>query len=166
MVMRIYCLTLFAAFAVIGCNGTEMPLDHTNPMDRIYDSGSFRQVLTGIETSTTQSVLNWSNVFHKTDGELSDSSLKINGTAAVYLSTVAPSASDLSLVTGGQALSGAFTPVSGCSIAAANASYAGSCPVTTNSGRGYFIIRFNYTYASSGGSATSGIFYSNFVVLQ
>lgn len=166
MVMRIYCIALFATFVVIGCNGTEMPLDHTNPMDRIYDSGNFRQVLTGVEASTTQSVLNWSNVFHKTDGELSDSSLKINGTASVYMSTTAPSASDLSSVTSAQALSGAFTAVFGCNVVAANASYAGSCPVTTNSGRGYFIIRFNYTYTNSGGSATSGIFYSNFVVLQ
>lgn len=154
---------LFLAF-IAGCAITEVPLGHDNPLDRIYDSGPFRMVLTAEARSATRTQLSYSNVFHSKDGELSDEVLKLNPNATILRSAAAPSAADLAAVKNEAALSGAFTPVSECAVRSNDSSYAGGCEVTSTA-KGYFILQFNFRYSGKSGAA-AGILYSNFVVVQ
>lgn len=154
-------LALVFSLAGISCTSTEIPLSHDNPLDRIFDSGSFRMGLTG-DTKGTGTSLAWSNVFHKTEGALSDSNLKLNSSAAVLRSATSPSASDLTAVKSATALSASFAQVAGCAVAVAGTSYAGSCESTL---QGYFIIQFNYKFTDKAGVTSSGIIYSNFAAV-
>lgn len=162
--------TLAAAFAVLlaisGCAMTEIPMAHENPLDRIYDSGNFRLVLTAEATSATSTGLTWSNIYQTTDGEVSDTTMAITTTANVYRSAGAPSATDLDSVKRAGSLSGAFTQINSteCPVKLVGSSYAGSCAVTSTP-KGYFIIQFNYKYTGKSNPA-SGILYSNFVAVQ
>jgi hypothetical protein len=149
---------------VAGCAVTEVPLGHDNPLDRIYDSGDFRMVLTAEAKSAALTQLTWSKVFHSKDGALTNAVLKLNPSASILRSATAPSAADLAAVRNRTALSGAFATVAECSGKITGTTYAGDCEVSSTP-KGYFIIQFNYSYTGKSGTAT-GIFYSNFVVVQ
>lgn len=155
---------ILATLFFSACAVTEVPLAHDNPLDRIYDSGKFRLVLTGEAKSANLTQLSWSNVYHSEDRELNAENLKLNPDASILRSATAPSATDIAAVKNGSALSGAFSAVSECVVSAKDSSYAGSCNVTSAPTKGYFIIRFNYRYTKS--DTTTGILYSNFEVVQ
>ncbi|HMV36880.1 MAG TPA: hypothetical protein PKM44_09765 [Turneriella sp.] len=155
-------VTLIASLA--GCAITEVPLGHDNPLDRIYDSGKFRMVLTAEAKSASLTQLTWSNVFHSEDGELTDAELKLNNSATILRSAVAPIAADLTAVKNQATLSGAFATVGECSVKVTGTGYAGNCDVSSVP-KGYFIIQFNYRYTGKAGTV-AGILYSNFVVVQ
>jgi hypothetical protein len=159
-------LTLLTALvvALTGCAITEVPLGHDNPLDRIYDSGPFRMVLTAEAKSAALTQLSWSHVYHNIDGKLNSDQLILNPSASVLRSASAPSASDISAVKNGQPVSGAFAAVGECSVQVAGNGYAGNCDVTS-APKGYFVIRFSYRYTGKTNSG-SGIFYSNIVVVQ
>jgi hypothetical protein len=161
--VRLLILTAVVAL-LAGCAVTEVPLGHDNPLDRIYDSGDFRMVLTAEAKSTGLTQLTWSNVFHSKDGELTDTVLKLNTSASILRSAAAPSAADLTAVKNRATLSAAFAAVGECSVKVTGTGYAGNCDVSSTP-KGYFIIQFNYAYTGKSGTAT-GIFYSNFVVVQ
>ncbi len=59
MVIRSTIITLVVALATVSCTMTEMPLQHTNPLDTIYDNTEMRMVLTGKSTSSTTATLTW-----------------------------------------------------------------------------------------------------------
>lgn len=160
--VRLPLLTLVASLA--GCAITEVPLGHDNPLDRIYDSGSFRMVLTAESKSASLTQLTWSNVFHGEDGELTDTGLKLNTSASILRSAAAPAAADLTAVKNRATLSGAFAAVGECSVKVTGTGYAGNCDVSS-APKGYFVIQFNYRYTGKSGTS-AGIFYSNFVVVQ
>lgn len=159
-------LPLLSALVALltGCAITEVPLGHDNPLDRIYDSGPFRMVLTAEAKSANLTQLTWSNVFHAEDGELSDATLKLNPSASVLRSAAAPVAADLTAVKNRATLSGAFAAVGECSVKVTGTGYAGNCEVNS-APKGYFVIQFNYHYTGKSGTS-AGIFYSNFVVVQ
>lgn len=142
------------------CAMTEMPMPHDNPLDRIYDSGDYRMVLTGTALSASESQLSWGGVFRADEGELKSTDLQLNGSAVLYRSATQPSSADLDAVKKTQSLSGAFTAVGGCSFSPKDESYAGGC-VVTSTPKGYFVIKFPYKDSSK-----SGTFYSNFVEIQ
>lgn len=159
-------LAFLTALAVLltRCAVTEVALGHDNPLDRIYDSGPFRMVLTAEAKSASLTQLTWSNVFHSVDGVLGEGELTLNPSATVLRSAAAPTDADLTAVKNQAAISGAFTAVSECSVRLTGTGYAGSCDVTS-APKGYFIIQFNYRYSGKSGTS-AGIFYSNFVVVQ
>ncbi len=142
------------------CAMTEMPMPHDNPLDRIYDSGDYRMVLTGTIVSLTESQLNWSGIFRVEKGEVDVRDVQMNGSAVIYRSAAEPSAADLDAVKKAQSLSGAFSAVGGCSVGPKDESYAGACAVTSTP-KGYFILKFPYRDSSK-----SGTLYSNFVEIQ
>lgn len=156
------CLIPALTLLVASCTATEVPLSHDNPLDRIFDSGDFRLGLTAQAKSNLTS-LSWSNVYHKVEGALSDTNLKLNTPASMWRSAGIPSAQDQNAVKNATTLSASFATVSGCSIVAASASYAGTCDVTA---AGYYIIQFNYKFTNKAGVTTTGILYSNFAVVQ
>lgn len=155
-------LIFSVSFIAVSCTATEVPLSHDNPLDRIYDSGDFRLGLIAQAKANVTS-LSWSNVYHKTEGALSDTNLKLNTTAVMLRSAAIPSTQDQNSVKNATTLSASFATVSTCSIAVANASYAGTCDVTAS---GYYIIQFNYKFTNKAGVTTTGILYSNFVAVQ
>lgn len=161
--VRLALLTALGA-TLAGCAITEVPLGHDNPLDRIYDSGQFRMVLTAEAKSASLTQLTWSNVFHSEDGEASDAELKLNTSATILRSAAAPSAADLTAVKNRATIPGAFAAVGECTVKVTGTGYAGNCDVTS-APKGYFIIQFNYRYTGKSGTA-AGIFYSNFVVVQ
>ncbi len=162
MVRLITLASLVVFFA--GCAITEVPMRHENPLDRIYDSGPFRMVLTAEAKSASLTQLTWSNVYHSEDGELAESELKLNTTATILRSALAPTTADLNAVKNQASLSGAFTAVGECSVKVTGTGYGGNCDVSS-APKGYFIIQFNYRYTGKSGTS-AGIFYSNFVVVQ
>jgi hypothetical protein len=161
MVTRLIPVFSFALLFA-SCTATEVPLSHDNPLDRVFDSGDFRLGLTS-QAKPNGASLSWSNVYHKTEGALSDSNLKLNATASILRSATIPSTQDQNSVKNASTLSAGFSAVSACPVAAANASYAGTCDVSAS---GYYIIQFNYKFTNKSGVVTSGILYSNFVAVQ
>lgn len=159
---------LVAAMVVslFACDNTEVKMRHENPLDRIFDSGNFRVVLTAEEKANGNTALTWSNVFHSTQGELSTEKLKINGSAQIFRSAANPGATDINAVKNGSALSGSFAAVGTCTIAAAGDSYAGTCDAVNPSNKGSFIVQFNYRFTDKSDLTTTGTIYSNFVVVQ
>lgn len=145
-----------------GCTGTEMRMAHENPLDRIFDSGSFRLVLTGEATSATVSTLSWGSVYYTSDTgkitELSTEDIQISGSAQVFYSAAAPGATDIAAVKQGGMLSGSFAAV--CTL---TTTAAGSCTATpaSGTGKGYYIIRLDYKYDNK-----TGRIYSNFAGVQ
>lgn len=145
-----------------GCTGTEMRMAHENPLDRIFDSGSFRLVLTGEATSATVSTLSWGSVYYTSDTgkitELSTEDIQISGSAQVFYSAAAPGATDIAAVKQGGTLSGSFAAV--CTL---TTTAAGSCTATpaSGTGKGYYIIRLDYKYDNK-----TGRIYSNFAGVQ
>ncbi len=168
MVSRVLqiCLVLFTLAVGVGCTNTEVKMRHENPLDRIFDSGNFRVVLTGEAAASGNAALVWSNVFHSTEGELSDDKLKINSTAQIYRSATTPSVADIGAVQNGTALSGSFAALGTCTVAAASNSYAGKCDVPSPSNKGAYILQFNYRFTDKSDVTTTGTIYSNFVVIQ
>lgn len=152
--------------AASACTNTEVKMRHENPLDRIFDSGNFRLVLTAEEKASGNTGLTWSNVFHSTEGELSDDKLKINGSAQIFGSAASPGAADINAVKNGAALSGSFAAVGTCTVAAANNSYAGNCDAVNPANKGAFIVQFNYRFTDKSDITTTGTIYSNFVVIQ
>jgi len=165
LIMRHVSFVLGLVF-LVGCTNTEVKMRHENPLDRIFDSGNFRIVLTAEEKPNGNTTLNWSNVFHSTEGELSAEKLKINGSAQIFRSAASPSAIDINSVKEAGALSGSFTGVGTCTIAAAGDSYAGTCDAVNPSNKGAFILQFNYRFTDKSDVTTTGTIYSNFVVIQ
>jgi hypothetical protein len=159
-------VVLLLGAALAGCTNTEVKMRHENPLDRIFDSGNFRLVLTGEEKASGNTSLTWSNVFHSTEGELSDDKLKINGSAQVFRSAASPGAADITAVKNASALSGSFTAVGTCSVAASGNSYAGNCEAVNPANKGAFIVQFNYRFTDKSDVITTGTIYSNFVVIQ
>lgn len=155
---------LFLAFAASRCNTTEVPFNHDNPFDRIYDSGKFRLVLVA-EPLTDTTRFYWSEVYHSEEGKLNSEKLKINGTAGLLRSAAAPSPAQLQAIRNGAALSG-FTAVAGCSIAATDTGYANQCQAATGNHKGYFLLRFDYLFTNKSGIDSTGILYSNIVVVE
>lgn len=147
-----------------GCTGTEMRMAHENPLDRIFDSGSFRLVLTGEATSATVSTLSWGSVYYTSDAgkisELSSEDIQASGTngSQVFYSAAAPGATDIAAVKQGGTLSGSFAAV--CTL---TTTAAGSCTATpaSGTGKGYYIIRLDYKYDNK-----TGRIYSNFAGVQ
>jgi hypothetical protein len=156
---------LLLSMLVGRCAITEQPLDHENPLDRIYESGNFRMVLSAESTSTSSTTLRWGNVYHTSEGELSDSNLKLNTTASVLYKATAPTSTEIASVKAKTALTG-YTTVTSCPVAVSSSSYAGTCGLTGSSSKGTFIILFNYKFTDKSGVTTSGILYSNFVEIQ
>lgn len=154
------------AVSLFACDNTEVKMRHENPLDRIFDSGNFRIVLTGEEKPSGNTTLTWSNVFHSTEGELGTDKLKINGSAQVFRSAASPGATDIAAVKDAAALSGSFTTVGTCTIAAAGDSYAGTCDAVNPLNKGSFIVQFNYRFTDKSDVTTTGTIYSNFVVIQ
>lgn len=157
---------LLLGAVLAGCSNTEVKMRHENPLDRIFDSGNFRLVLTAEAKASGNTSLTWSNVFHTTEGELSDDKLKINGSAQVFRSAANPGATDITAVKNASALSGSFSAVGTCTIAAANNSYAGNCEAVNPANKGAFIVQFNYRFTDKSDVTTTGTIYSNFVVIQ
>ena len=162
-------MLLSAMVTVAGCTATEMKLSHDNPLDRIYDSGAFRMVLTG-EKSGSTTTLTWSNVYY-TDAngkssEVSDTTLKTNGTVSMLRSAAAPTTQDLNAVKSGSGNPPGFSTLTGCTVAAVSNKYSGSCDITGTNNSGYYIIQFNYTFTDDAGIVSTGILYSNFVSVQ
>jgi hypothetical protein len=155
-----------SAILVAGCTNTEVKMRHENPLDRIFDSGNFRVVLTGEATASGNASLAWSNVYHASEGELTDTKLKINSTAQILRSATTPAASDLTAVQNGAAISGSYSAVGVCVVSAANSSYAGSCDVAPALNKGSYILQFNYRFTDKSDVTTIGTIYSNFVVIQ
>lgn len=155
---------LFLAFAASRCNTTEVPFNHDNPFDRIYDSGKFRLVLVAEPLADTTH-FHWSEVYHSEEGKLSTENLKINGTAGLLRSATAPSPAQLQAIRNAAALSG-FAAVPGCSIAATDRGYANQCQAASGNHKGYFILRFDYLFTDKSGTDKTGILYSNIAVVE
>ena len=155
-----------ALVLAVSCTNTEVKMRHENPLDRIFDSGNFRIVLTAEEKVNGNTTLNWSNVFHSTEGELTAEKLKINGSAQIFRSATSPGATDINSVKEAGALSGSFSAVGTCTIAAAGESYAGTCDAVNPANKGSFILQFNYRFTDKSDVTTTGTIYSNFVVIQ
>jgi hypothetical protein len=142
------------------CTITEMKLAHDNPLDRIFDSGSYRLVMTGDATSSTSSTLTWGSIFYTNDKgkttELSTSDIQISGSAAVLYSATVPTQTQIDAVKQAGSLAG-YSALFSLTTAGAG-SYA-----TTAAGqnKGSYIIQLSYNYAG-----TTGTLYSNFVVIQ
>lgn len=162
---RIY-LVVGSAILVLGCTNTEIKMRHENPLDRIFDSGNFRVVLTGEAAASGNAALVWSNVYHASEGELTDAKLKINTTAQILRSATNPAAVDITAVKNAAALSGSFSALGTCVIGAANNSYAGNCDVAPALNKGSYILQFNYRFTDKSDVTTTGTIYSNFVVIQ
>jgi hypothetical protein len=159
---------LFGASALVwamGCTNTEVKMRHENPLDRIFDSGNFRVVLTAEVKANGNTALTWSNVFHSTEGELSAEKLKINTTAQILHNAASPGTTEITAVKNGIALGG-FTPLGTCTIAAVGDGYAGTCDAVSPSNKGSFIVQFNYRFTDKSDLTTTGTIYSNFVVIQ
>lgn len=153
----------FALIALFfaGCTLTEMRMAHDNPLDRIFDSGSFRLVLTAEASSATAATPTWGAVYFTNDSgkisELSSDDIQVSGTngSQIFYSAAAPGATDITAVKQGGTLSGAFAAV--CTL---TTTAAGSCTATPASGtsKGYYIIRLDYKYDNK-----TGRIFSNFV---
>ena len=151
-------LAIFTAAVISGCTITEMKMAHDNPLDRIFDSGSFRYVLTA-ESSATNATLSWGSVFY-TDGngkvtELSTSEIQINGVAQLQYTATAPSQTDINTVKNKGALAYPTPPYT-----LPNAG-PGSFTTTSAGFKGYYILRLDYKY-----DGKTGTLYSNFVAVQ
>jgi hypothetical protein len=150
---------LFVMLGGVSCTVTEMRMAHDNPLDRIFDSGSFRLVLTS-EATATNAALTWGSVYY-TDAkgkitELSTSEIQISGTAQLLYNPAAPSQTDLNTVKQGADLPVAYTPAFPLTSAGA-----GTFTTTAAAFKGYYIIRLNYKYDDK-----TGRLYSNFVAVQ
>lgn len=168
MVMRSAIVSFAIALSTASCTVTEMPLDHTNPLDRIYDSssGDFRMALTGESTSSTTAKLTWADAYHKKDGLTTDSNLKLQSTSALLYKTGSPTADDVVKVKAGTLAAGVNGYASVYTIAAVAGSYSGTFTGMNPQNKGTFVIQFNYKYTSKSDVITTGTFYSNFVVLE
>lgn len=151
-------LVIFTAAVISGCTMTEMKMAHDNPLDRIFDSGAFRYVLTA-ETGASAATLTWGSVFYTDDkgkvSELTTSEIQINGVAQLQFTATAPSQTDINTVKTGGALAYPSPPYTLLN--------AGSGNFTTTAGsfKGYYILRLDYKYNGS-----TGRIYSNFVAVQ
>ncbi len=152
-------ITLLVALSGASCTMTEMRMAHDNPLDRIYDSGSFRYVLTG-EPSATNATLTWGSVYYTDDKgkvtELSTSDIQINGTngAQLLYNANAPSQTEINTVKQGGSLGYG-------SVYALTGAGSGTFTTTAASFKGYYIIRLDYKY-----DGKTGRLYSNFVAVQ
>ncbi|HRP68080.1 MAG TPA: hypothetical protein PLY93_00915 [Turneriella sp.] len=151
-------LVLFIALTfLLSCAFTEVAEEHSNPLDPIYDSGSFRLSLVGEDTGTSAK-LSWGHIFYKdakgSVSELTEDEIKVSGTAQVLFKNTTPSAADITTVKAAGALGG-YTPVHTIPNAKE------STQMVTGSYKGYYIIRFDYKY-----DGKTGRLYSNFVAVQ
>lgn len=148
------CLVFAAMFAPSACTLTEMTMAHDNPLDRIYDSGSVRLVLTGEAASATASTLTWGSVSYKNDkGSVKELTASDTQGAQMFYKSTAPTLGELDTVRNGGTLG--YATATGCTISIGTG---GNCTATV---KGYFIIRATYNY-----DGKTAVFYSNFVVVQ
>ena len=168
MVMRVLLLSALLMATLSSCTMTEYPLTHTNPLDRIFDSGDFRLMLTGESPSSTTAKLTWGDVYDvtlKTSNPVTSDNLKINGTNAAQLlyKSGSPSTTDIAAVKTSTALGG-YTML--YPLVAVGSSYSGTHTASSPNHRGTYIIQFSYSYKNSAGTTTTGILFSNFVVIE
>ena len=166
MVMRPVLAALVVTLASVSCTMTEMPLNHTNPLDTIYDNTELRMVLTGQSTSTTTATITWADAYHKVDGKTTDDRLKLQTSAQLLYKTGSVTADDVTKLKDGTLAAGVNGYSSVYTILSLGGSYAGTFAATTPQNKGTYVIRFNYKYTSKADVTTSGTFFSNFVVLE
>ena len=166
MVIRSTIITLVVALATVSCTMTEMPLQHTNPLDTIYDNTEMRMVLTGKSTSSTTATLTWPDAYHNVDGQTTDERLKLQSSAQLLYKTGSVTADDVTKLKEGSLAAGVNGYASVYSIFALGGSYSGTFVATNPQNKGTYVIRFNYKYTSKADVTTVGTFFSNFVVLE
>lgn len=166
MVMRPAVVLLAMVLAGSSCTMTEMPLNHTNPLDTIYDNTELRMVLTGKSTSSTTATLTWADAYHNVDGKTTDDSLKLQSSAQLLYKSGSVTTDDVAKLKDGSLANGVNSYASVYSITAIGGSYSGTYAGTNPQNKGVYVIRFNYKYTSKAGVTTSGTFFSNFVVLE
>lgn len=166
MVIRPKIFFVAVSLLVGGCAFTENPTEHTNPLDRIYDSNDFRMELTGASTSGITAKITWADAYHKLEGQTTDANLKLNTTAQLLYKTGSPTTADTALVKSASSMSGINGYANVSTISALASSYAGTFSATSPQNKGTYVIQFNYKFTNKSGVETAGIFYSNFVVLE
>lgn len=145
-------LLLFTA-----CTFTEVPSDHTNPLDTIYDSGPLRMVLSYPEKSSAGYKMFYSSVYYNNSNS-KDSVFSANGTPQLMYKATAVTQTDLDNIKNMVALTG-YTLVK--SIVAIADDYKGEYENSTISS-GTYVIQFPYKLTNNA-TVTTGIFYSNIV---
>ncbi|MBV6492727.1 MAG: hypothetical protein LDLANPLL_00724 [Turneriella sp.] len=147
---------VLVCFSLVSCAITEFPSDHTNPLDPIYDSGSFRLGLT-FKNAAEGVKLEWGAVYYKDgDGdtkELSSDDIKIAGNAQLLFKSSAPSEADITAVKNAGTLSGYTVKYNLSEVKP-------STTTVTGTYQGYYIICLDYKY-----DGKTGRLYSNFVVV-
>ncbi len=166
MVIRPTMFALAVALTTVSCTMTEMPLQHTNPLDTIYDNTEMRMVLTGKSTSSTTASLTWADAYHKVDGQTTDDRLKLQSSAQLLYKTGSVTADDVAKLKDASLAAGVNGYASVYSISALGGSYSGTYAGTNPQNKGTYVIRFNYKYTSKADVTTAGTFFSNFVVLE
>ncbi len=164
---KIIYILLILTFAA--CHNTELITEHSNPLDRIFDDGDFRIVLSQPEKQADGTwLIRWSNVFHKTEGELDDQVFMLNAGAVLASMNSAPTAADLQAIRNNSLDHNFDTDI--LYIQAKKGSYAGSHNLGTLSGvtiRSYVIyMSYYYIDPNKDNQKTSGIIHSNVVVFR
>ncbi|MCB1146494.1 MAG: hypothetical protein KDK41_01985 [Leptospiraceae bacterium] len=152
---------LFFSVALAGCAQFDVDTSRTNPLDAVHDSGDLRLVLNKPVAKNGKVLLEWSNIFHKTES-LSTDNFGVTG-LTLFSSAGIPNATAIANIKNRTAHGLTTTALK--TITIQSDSYAGEHDLTVFPGSvtTYFITG-NFNLKKEDGSFESGIFYSNLAV--
>lgn len=150
-------LFILAMVFPTACNFTEVPADHTNPLDTIYDSGNLRMVLSYPAKSNSGYKMYYSSIYYNNAGQ-EDSVFAVSGTPQLLYKAGTLLQADLDNVKNKAALTG-FTVVK--NLTATSDDYKGEYENSTIAA-GVYVIQVPYKFTNKT-TETTGIFHSNIV---
>lgn len=158
--LRKISIVLLVTALGVSCAQTNIPLEHSNPYDAVFDSGGFRIVLWK-SSENGELVLNWSNVTHE-EFDLSDEKFAVS--FKVFSISGKPTTADIEAIQNGDSSVNSTTtqvyPAQTANITSQTKDIANSFNAGTVSTLTSYFIEADYTHTEQG----SDNIYSNVVV--
>lgn len=155
--MKKWLVIFIVLFSLTACLQEDLELVHTNPLDRIYDDGDFRIVLTMTPESGGDVKVRWSDLTYQGD-EVEEDDFSASSFSLLSVSGAASDA-DIDTIKVNQSLSWTQASDLDESEAAVEGEETISEPGTDTS----YVIEIQFSYKDPDGENLSGIIHSNVV---